>query len=221
MKLLMFSIKEVKDKMKKTQKSYKGLAMEGMIAKWYTKLQKNDLDEYKNSAKIVVEKLKDGDFVLELASGPGYLAIEISKIGNFKVYGLDISKTFVQISKENATKENVNVNFQWGDASDMPFEDNLFDFVVNKSAFKNFTKPVIVINEIHRVLKDGGSAVIIDLRPDMHLSRINSFLTVRSLMGLTKNAHSKEEFKKFIDESNFTKYKIDETPMGYAIWLKK
>ena len=134
--------------MTKSQKTYKGMAMEGNIAKWYAKNTKKDMQSYKNTAKTVTEKLKGGEIILEVAPGPGYLSIELCKLGNFKVYGLDISKTFVKIAHENALKEGVNMDFRLGDATNMPFDNDFFDFIVNQSAFKNFTKPVVVLNEM-------------------------------------------------------------------------
>ena len=48
----------------------------------------------------------------------------------------------------------------------MPFEDGTFDFTFCQAAFKNFTEPVKAIAEMYRVLRLGGTAVIVDLRRD-------------------------------------------------------
>ena len=44
--------------------------------------------------------------------------------------------------------------------------DTQFDFIVCRAAFKNFAGPLVALNEMHRVLKPGGNALIIDLRKD-------------------------------------------------------
>jgi ubiquinone/menaquinone biosynthesis C-methylase UbiE len=219
--------------MKKPRKTYKGVAMEGIIAKWYARTTKRDMEGYRESARIVAERLKAGDVVLELAPGPGYLAIELSKLGNYKIYGLDISETFVRIASENANRAGVNVDFRRGDATFMPFPNNFFDFIVCKAAFKNFTEPVRVLNEMYRILRTNGRAVIFDMRPDvpkavidetvkkMHLGRISSLMTKFSLNGLKKIAHSKSEFKEFIAQTDFHDHQIHEDPMGLAVWLEK
>ena len=79
--------------------------------------------------------------------------------------------------------------FRHGNASEIPFPDASFDFVVCTAAFKNFSDPVGGLNEIHRVLAPGGHASIIDLRKDasrddiatqvrgMHLSTIDALVT--------------------------------------------
>jgi len=87
------------------RKGYKGWGMEGFIAKWYAKITLKDLKEFKTLAKRIAENLQDGSNVLELAPGPGYLAIELAKLGNYKIVGLDISKTFVEMRKIKPSKQ--------------------------------------------------------------------------------------------------------------------
>ena len=101
-----------------------------------------------------------------MAPGPGYLAIELAKLGRFQVVGLDISKTFVAMATANAREAGVQVEFHLGNASSMPFDPDSFDLIVCRAAFKNFSEPVRALTEMHRVLKSGGKAFIIDLRPD-------------------------------------------------------
>ena len=147
---------------------------------------------------------------------------------------MDISKTFVEIEKVNAKEAGVNAEFVHGDASDMPFDDETFDFIVCTSAFKNFTKPVMALNEMYRVLRPNGKALIIDLRHDaskkaindevenMDLNWINTFftkLTFRTF--LLKNAYTKEEIKEFVSHTDFKKCKIPESPIGFELWLEK
>lgn len=67
--------------------------------------------------------LPDGADVLEVAPGPGYFAIEMERLGQVHVTGLDISHTFVEIASSNARQAGVDVIFRQGDASQMPFGD--------------------------------------------------------------------------------------------------
>src|SRR5207244_13254881 len=104
--------------------------------------------------------LREGAGGLEVAPGPGYLAIEMARPGRIHVTGLDISRTFVEIAGENARQAGVTVEFRQGDVARMPFETESFDLVVCQAAFKNFTQPHSALAEMHRVLRAGGSAVI-------------------------------------------------------------
>lgn len=54
------------------------------------------------------------------------------------------------------------VEFQHGSASDIPFPDNMFSFIVCTAAFKNFKEPLKALNQMYRVLTS-GAALIIDM----------------------------------------------------------
>ena len=60
-------------------KAYKGLPMEGVIATWYAKNTAADLARFTQTARMLSERLRPGGDVLEVAPGPGYLAIELAK----------------------------------------------------------------------------------------------------------------------------------------------
>jgi ubiquinone/menaquinone biosynthesis C-methylase UbiE len=148
------------------RKPYKGLAMEGVIADWYAKNTGRDLYPFRALAARLAERLAPGAKILEIAPGPGYLAIALAHLGQYDITGLDISRSFVTIASESAAKAGVEVDFRVGDAAAMPFADASFDFVVCRAAFKNFTEPMQALREMQRVLKPAGRALIIDLRKD-------------------------------------------------------
>src|SRR5438876_7539305 len=120
-------------------KGYKGLGMNGFIATWYANNTQKNMAAYRRSAQQVAEQVAEGATILELAPGPGYLAIELAKLGNYHIVGLDISPTFVEIAQAKAKEAGVNVDFRQGNASQMPLDDDLFDFSVCSAAFKNFS----------------------------------------------------------------------------------
>src|SRR5262245_38197310 len=62
-------------------KPYKGIAMEGVIAKWYAQNTRRDHRRFRLVADTLAERTVLGSSVLEVAPGPGYLAIETRKIG--------------------------------------------------------------------------------------------------------------------------------------------
>lgn len=217
-----------------THKPYKGLPMEGIIATWYARNTANDVRGTRKSASSVVDRLKPGARVLEVAPGPGYLAIEIAKMGDYRVSGLDISHSFVRIAAENARKAGVSVDFRHGDAAHMPFLDESFDFVVCRAAFKNFSDPVGALNEIHRVLMHGGRASIIDLRKDasladiddevagMHMSALNAKLTKWTFRNmLLKRAYTREAIDAMVSQSRFAKGEISQDGIGFELRLAK
>src|SRR5947208_3912851 len=100
-----------------TKKAYKGLPMEGPIATWYTKNVARDLSRFTKVAQAVANRVAPGSRVLEVAPGPGFLAIELAKTGRYRVTGLDISESFVRIARENARKVCVRVDLRFCYAS--------------------------------------------------------------------------------------------------------
>jgi len=125
------------------KKGYKGLPMEGIVARRYAELRRSgsQIDEWREQAAQLTATLPDGADVLEVAPGPGYFAIELARLGRFRVTGLDISRTFVDIASENARQAGVSVDFRRGDAASMLLADESFDLIVCQAAFKNFAQP--------------------------------------------------------------------------------
>jgi ubiquinone/menaquinone biosynthesis C-methylase UbiE len=210
------------------------MAMEGIIATRYAKTTLPDIEEYRSLAQTIAGRVRPGAKVLEVAPGPGYTAIELAKLGSFSVVGMDISATFVEMGRRNAREAGVVVEFQLGDAASMPFPDGSFDFIVCRAAFKNFSQPLPALLEMHRVLRRRGTALIVDLRPDvtpeavdLYIRRTRRtrasavFLKWAFLHMLRKTAHSKEEFEDFISRTAFARHEIREDPLDYEVWLFK
>ncbi|MBV9498160.1 MAG: class I SAM-dependent methyltransferase [Acidobacteriaceae bacterium] len=215
-------------------KPYKGLGMEGPIARWYASLTGKGLQEFKSLASRIATRLRRGSSVLEVAPGPGYFAVELRKMGDYRVTGLDISETFVEIARANAARAGVAVNFRHGNASNMPFDNDAFDFLFCRAAFKNFAEPLRALEEMHRVLKPGGTALIIDLRRDaskesisqgidaMELGAVNSIITKLTFrFMLLKRAYTRLEFEQFLAQTKFQEIEIQESPIGLELWLTK
>jgi ubiquinone/menaquinone biosynthesis C-methylase UbiE len=208
--------------------------MEGPIARWYAKNTGRDTRGYRKTAQALAERLAPGSAVLEVAPGPGYLAIELAKLGAFRITGLDLSQTFVRIARENARQAGVAINFHHGDAANMPLPDESFDFVVCRAAFKNFADPIGALDEMHRVLRPGGRASIFDLRKnapleaidqevrEMHLLPMNALLTrlVFRLM-LLRSAYTREALEAMVARSRFGGGEIVEDGIGFELRLAK
>ncbi|HKM52175.1 MAG TPA: methyltransferase domain-containing protein [Isosphaeraceae bacterium] len=190
--------------------------MKGWLARWYARTRRNDVEDFRRQAGTVAEHLSRGCNVLEVAPGPGFFAIELAKLGDFKITGLDISRTFVEIAMENARNAGVKIDFRLGNASAMPFAGESFDFIYCSAAFKNFSEPVKALDEMHRVLRPGGEAMVVDLRKDVSLdeidayvkqsgrSRIDAWMTSWAFRCmLIKRAYTKDEFSRMAEQSRF------------------
>ena len=213
---------------------FKGPEMEGAVARWYAGVRSsgNQIAEYRRQAAELTKDLPRGADVLEVAPGPGYLAIEMARLG-FHVTGLDISRTFVQIGNENARRAGVTIDFRQGDAAVMPFEAQSFDLVVCQAAFKNFMHPGSTLSEMHRVLRTGGTAVIQDMSSEathadiekevkgMRLGWLSTFTTKATLEMLKRRAYTPATFERLVAESPFQTCGISTEGVGLEVRLTK
>lgn len=93
--------------------------------------------------------LKAGDRILDIGCGKGYLLYEFTQaVPGVEVAGIDISEYAV----ENA-KEEVKPFLQVENATDLPFDDNSFDYVVSLGALHNLRIPELFtgFREMERV----------------------------------------------------------------------
>ena len=221
------------------KKAYRGFAMEGQIASWYARNTAGDMPEFEALAARIAQRLppRAGVLqvaVLEVAPGPGYLAVALAKLGPYRVCGLDISRSFVRMATEAAAIAGVTAEFRLGDAAAMPYPADSFDFVVCRAAFKNFTDPVGALREMHRVLRPGGEALIIDMRNDasdaaidhrveeMKLTRFSAFVT-RAIFkhSLRKRAYGRDDFLRMAAGTPFGSAEIRDEPLGFEVRLRK
>ena len=104
--------------------------------------------------------IEPGDTVLDVACGPGNFSRSFAQRagGDGLVVGLDASRTML----ERAVQEGVpgNVAYIRGDATRLPFDDEVFDAVCCFAALYFISDPLKALDEIVRVLKPGGRVAI-------------------------------------------------------------
>lgn len=218
----------------KITRQKKDLGITGYMARWYDKNTRTSrLEEMKEYADIVSAAAKKGAVVLEVAPGPGYLVIEPAKCG-FIVTGVEISADFVAIEKRNAKEAGVNVNFKQGNASKLPLENDMYDFIICSAAFKNFNKPLDALHEMHRVLKPGGMTLILDMNHEATKQDIENEMKKTSMKGfdrffvklafqtfLKSGAYTRKEFEELIVQTCFDCHQIKKRGIGLEVWLFK
>ncbi len=209
--------------------------MEGASARRYARLRGTDtqLQVYRRQAARIAETLVAGAAVLEVAPGPGYFAVELAKFGRYQITGLDVSATFVALAQQLAGRAGVAVDFRQGDVAAMPFDDGQFDLIICQAAFKNFSQPLTAINEMHRVLRPGGRAIIQDMSADadapaikaevagMKLGPLAGLTTRVILTWLRRRAYSAPKFEQLAQRSQFDTATVAVGGIGIEATLTK
>jgi ubiquinone/menaquinone biosynthesis C-methylase UbiE len=214
-------------------KAYRGMGMEGSVARWYDRTTRKDMPEFQALAARIAALVPARGAVLEVAPGPGFLAIELAKRG-FDVCAVDISKTFVDLARCNAASAGVSGRFEVGNAAALPMADASQDFVVCRAAFKNFAAPVEALREMRRVLRPGGRVLLIDLRRDASvadirryvdrlgvswLNRLLMMVTFRAM--LIKRAYPIDDIRRMTAQAGWIDPRIDLGPIGFEAWTTK
>lgn len=117
--------------------------------------------------KNVTKRLKDRslDQVLDIATGTADLAIMThDQLKPNHIIGVDISQKMLDVGVRKINKRGLSdsITLAWGDSENLSFEDNTFDAVTVAFGVRNFGDLEKGIEEIYRVLKPGGKAVVLE-----------------------------------------------------------
>lgn len=102
--------------------------------------------------------------ILDIATGTGDLAILMAQTPESKIIGLDISEGMLAVGVEKIAAKQLSdrIEMLLGDSENMPFEDNYFDAITVAFGVRNFENLEKGLTEILRVLKPGGTFVILE-----------------------------------------------------------
>ncbi|HCU38411.1 MAG TPA: class I SAM-dependent methyltransferase [Armatimonadetes bacterium] len=187
--------------------------------------------EYRRIGRQVARMLPDGGRVLDIGTGPGYVALEVAaRLGDrADVVGLDLSKAMLTIAAENARAAGLRDNVAWafGDAASMPFADGTFDFVVSSGSLHHWRDPVSVFAEVARVLTPVGGYLISDLqRLKSPLPRACAWLIGMSIppdfrkhfWSSIESAYTPNELAGMLDQSELGGWTIEREFVGLRIF---
>jgi ubiquinone/menaquinone biosynthesis C-methylase UbiE len=107
--------------------------------------------------------------LLDVGTGPAYLLLKLhQKSPDMRLAGIDPSPVMLAKGKQNVSATGLDgaIELKDGGSTNVPFADESFDIVVSTASIHHWKEPTAGINEIYRVLKKGGYALLYDVVSD-------------------------------------------------------
>jgi 2-polyprenyl-3-methyl-5-hydroxy-6-metoxy-1,4-benzoquinol methylase len=114
---------------------------------------------------LTICNIPAGTKVLDVACGAGQTALPMARKG-IKVTGMDIASNLVMEARQRAKAEGLTVEFDEGDAEDLPYEDASFDVVFSLIGAMFAPQPEKVAAEMARVVRPGGRIIMGNWTPN-------------------------------------------------------
>ncbi|MFH1638662.1 MAG: class I SAM-dependent methyltransferase [Candidatus Woesearchaeota archaeon] len=175
------------------------------ISNWFKRVNDGRLLVMQGLEKIGI---RPKGRILELGAGSCWFASELSKLKQVRqVYALEFSETLLKeispkIMKYLGAKEE-KITRVIGDFNKLEFNDKTFDWVVFDAALHHITDMDQVLQEVRRVLKDGGSILAIrePVLPKLRPGIRETFGAHERSLGVTENIYTKNEWLEFFERN--------------------
>lgn len=163
-----------------------------LIKQWLTRSHKQEI--------IKKAVLRDGDNVLDVACGNGYLLGELSKKARVNAFGVDIAENMIASARERYPA----CTFTVGPCAPLSFENESMDVITVSCAFHHFETPQVFANECMRVLKKNGKVLI----AEPFFSPVVRWLANTVVFPFSKTGdvrvYSQKELQLFFESAGFT-----------------
>lgn len=139
--------------------------MEATGERYVPEHMSGELIEAEHQARYrLAMQMAAGRDVLDAACGVGWGSALLKQAGARSVHGLDIAPDAIQSARDRAG----DCEFVIGDLMDLPYPDDSFDLVACFETIEHVEDPMRALDEIRRVLRPGGFALISSPNPDVY-----------------------------------------------------
>ena len=212
-------------KIQKSEESYIKNIFES-ISKDYDLM--NDLITFKYHSKwkkeiALIAKEDNPKVILDIATGTGDIAINLSKLKDSQIIGVDISEKMLDVAGDKIRKMNItNIKLELSKAEKLKYKNNFFDLISIGYGVRNFEDLINGLKESYRVLKKNGKLIILETSvPNNFLIKylyllftsiyvpLISFIFTKNikaynyLLDSTKEFPHEKEFKKILGSVGF------------------
>ena len=112
-----------------------------------------------------------GERILDLSTGTGWTSRVVARRGA-RVVGVDIAADLLDAARAKAESEDLPIEYQLGDAENLPFEDAAFDAVVSTVGIMFASRPDAAAAELARVCRKGGRIALTTWTPDSSVAKM-------------------------------------------------
>lgn len=212
-------------KIQKSEESYIKNIFES-ISKDYDLM--NDLITFKYHSKwkkeiAMIAEEDNPKVILDIATGTGDIAINLSKLKDSQIIGVDISEKMLDVAGDKIRKMNItNITLELSKAEKLKYKNNFFDLISIGYGVRNFEDLINGLKESYRVLKKNGKLIILETSvPNNFLIKylyllftsiyvpLISFIFTKNikaynyLLDSTKEFPHEKEFKKILGSVGF------------------
>ncbi|MEM6800148.1 MAG: arsenite methyltransferase [Bacteroidota bacterium] len=158
-------------------------------------------------------QIKSGDIVLDLGSGAGFDAFNVSPLvgEEGKVIGLDLSEEMLTLARQHAKKGAYqNVEFIEVDIEQIPLETESVDYIISNCVINLSLQKAQVYKEAYRVLKSEGRIAISDV---VLTKELPTFIqeSLAAHIACISGADKLEDYLGYIKEAGFQEVRVEKT----------
>ena len=165
-----------------------------LIKQWLTRSHKQEI--------IKKAVLRDGDNVLDVACGNGYLLGELSKKARVNAFGVDIAENMIASARERYPA----CTFTVGPCAPLGFENECMDVITVSCAFHHFENPQTFADECLRVLKVNGKVFIAEPFFSPLVRCLANTLVFPFSKKVDVRVYSQRELQLFFESAGFTEF---------------
>ncbi|RXJ71756.1 hypothetical protein CS022_20135 [Veronia nyctiphanis] len=143
------------------------------------------------SPETMLNKIQNKGHALDVGCGGGQLALALHELRpDLNIKGIDLSYHQVNRAK-NRTLNIKDIDISYGNALEIPFPDNSFDFVYSIASIKHWKSRRQGVEECLRVLKNDGTLMIMDAMKGSSDEDISNFVELTKIPSFIKNKWKK------------------------------